>query len=75
MIYYLFCCKSEVYRSSLLVALELLIYSQISCKNIFPVKLCSLVAEMLILYVICYALLALLIEISNLKPKFDWDFY
>lgn len=45
-----------------LAALVLLIYGQISSKNIFPVKLCSLVTGMLIMYVICYAVLALLIR-------------
>lgn len=45
-----------------LAALVLLICSQISSRNIFPVKLCSLVAGMFILYVICYAVLALLIR-------------
>lgn len=45
-----------------LAALVLLIYSQASSRNIFPLKLCSLVTGMLILYVICYAVLALLIR-------------
>lgn len=45
-----------------LAALVLLIYGQIPSRNIFPEKLCLLVTGMLILYVICYAVLALLIR-------------
>lgn len=45
-----------------LAALVLLICSQTSSRNMFPVKLCSLVTGMFILYVICFAVLALLIR-------------